>query len=110
MTMVLTVAVPSLVAVEMRSRHRSRVVTTVDDVAFITSVRVVRRIRIGNEALDPDRAEVEAFIPEHQRLGIEARRNDWISPEYLRCYARLSLNQKSLREFFDSGEHEWRIE
>lgn len=106
MTMVLTVAVPVRMAVEMRVGRRTRVTSMVDDVAFVTSVRRLRRIQHVGGSLDPDRVTVEAFIPEHQRRGVEAIKGSWLSDEYLRCYARLSLNRKSLREFFESGELE----
>ncbi|PXW28241.1 hypothetical protein [Paraburkholderia caballeronis] len=106
MTMVLTVLVPSPVVVELRSGHRTRLSYRVDDVEFVTGVRALRRIRRADGSFDADRVEVEAFIPEHQRRGVEAPKKDWITPEYLRCYAFLVDNCKSLRDFFESGELE----
>jgi len=106
MTMVLTVAVPMRVASEMRVGRRTRVVNLVEDVALITSVRRLRRIRHAGGSLDDDRCVVEAFIPEHERCAIEAVKGSWLSHEYLRCYARLSLNRKTLSPFFESGEFE----
>lgn len=109
MTLVLSVSVPSLVVVEVRSRHRARVMTTVDDVALITSVRAVRRIQRRDGSLDPDRVEVEAFIPDQYKAGLQPRKGDWLDSGYLRCHAKLAHNRKSLREFFESGELELRV-
>jgi len=106
MTMVLSVAVPMRVAVEVRSRRRVRVTSIVDDVPLVTSVRRLRRIQHIGGSLDPDRVIVEAFIPDHERGYIEASKGSWLESDYLRCYARLSLNGKTLRDFFESGEME----
>jgi hypothetical protein len=102
MTMVLTTDVPTLVATEY-GRYRNRVAYVPGEAEHVARVRVIRRIRLASGELDPDRAEVEVYVPEDRRRSIEAPRAAWVTPEYLRCSARLSKNRKSLREFFESG-------
>ncbi|MFT0167500.1 hypothetical protein ACLKMY_00530 [Paraburkholderia mimosarum] len=105
MTMVLTTDVPTLVPATY-GRYRNRITYVSGTAEHVARVRVVRRIRLADGTFDPDRAEVEVFVPEDRRAVIEAPRGSWVTPEYLRCIARLSKNRKSLRDFFDSGSFE----
>jgi hypothetical protein len=108
MTMVLTTDVPTLVPVAY-GRYRNRISYVAGDAEHVARVRVVRRIVLTDGTLDPDKAEVEVYVPEDRRGAIEAPRAAWVTPEYLRCSALLSKNRKSLRDFFDSGEMERRV-
>lgn len=103
--MVLTVEVPSIVSVQY-GRYRNRISHVPGDVEYTARVRVVRRIRLADGSLDPDRVEVEVFVREDLRRGIAARRDDWIDGEYLRCKALVTKNPKTLRPFLESGELE----
>lgn len=105
MTMVLTTDVPTLVP-KIYGKHRNRITYVTGEAAHVARVRVVRRVELPGGALDPDLAEVEVYIPEDRRAGIEAPKGAWVDREYLRCTARFSKNRKSLREFFESGEME----
>ena len=102
MTMVLTTDVPTLVAAEY-GRYRNRIAYVPGEAEHVARVRVIRRIKLADGTLDPDRAEVEVYVPEDRRRGIEAPRAKWVTPEYLLASARLSKNRKTLREFFESG-------
>lgn len=105
MTTVLTTDVPTLVAAAY-GRYRNRIAYIPGEAEHVARVRVLRRKRLADGTLDPDRIEVEVFVPEDRRASIEAPRSAWVTPEYLRCTARLSKNRKTLREFFESGELE----
>ncbi|WP_028205004.1 hypothetical protein [Paraburkholderia nodosa] len=98
MTLVLTTEVPTMVA----TSYRGRVSYQPGFAEHIARVRVVRRIRLADGSLDPERAEVEVYVPEDRRAGIEAPRDAWVTPEYLRCRALRSKNRRSLRDFFES--------
>ncbi|MBN3853818.1 hypothetical protein G3N59_10540 [Paraburkholderia sp. Ac-20340] len=105
MTLVLTVEVPSL-APAVYGRYRNRIAYVAADVEMNSSVRVVRRLARQDGTLRDDAVEVEVFVPEDRRNGVEAPRAAWVTPEYLRCRAIVSKNRKSLREFIESGERE----
>ncbi|POR52774.1 hypothetical protein B0G62_10471 [Paraburkholderia eburnea] len=105
MTMVLITDVPTLIpAIYGKYRNRITYVAGYDE--YVARVRVIRRKKLADGSLDPDLAEVEVYVPDDRRAGIEAPRGAWVDAEYLRCTARLSKNRKSLRDFFDSGELE----
>ncbi|MBB2981764.1 hypothetical protein [Paraburkholderia tropica] len=105
MTTVLTTDVPTLVP-KIYGKYRNRITYVTGEAEYVARVRVVRRVVLSDGVLDPDLAEVEVYVPEDRRAGIEAPRGAWVDGEYLRCTARLSKNGKSLREFFESGEME----
>lgn len=102
MTMVLTTEVPTMVA----TPFRGRVSYQRGFAEHVARVRVIRRIRLADGSLDPERVEVEVYVPEDRRAGIEAPPGAWVTPEYLRCRALLSKNRKSLRAFFESDATE----
>ncbi|MBB2928373.1 hypothetical protein [Paraburkholderia silvatlantica] len=104
MKLVLTVEVPSIVAVEL-GRYR-RVTYVPGDCELNSRVRAVRRIVRADGTLESERVEVEVFVPEERRRAVEAPRSAWITPEYLRCKALVSKNRKSLAAFLDSGDRE----
>jgi hypothetical protein len=106
--LILTVEVPSLVLVEW-GRYR-RIFSTPGDVEMISRVRAVRRIARSDGSFDPERVEVEVFVPPDRRRAIEARPEAWITPEYLRCKALVSKNRKSLAALLDSGAREMLFE
>lgn len=108
MTMVLTVEVPSVVAVEhVRYRRLSYVP---GDVEYTAAVRVVRRITRADGTFDPGRVEVEVFIPASRRRAVEVPRSRWVDDEYLRCIALVAKNRKTLRDFLESGAVELRTD
>ncbi|MFD1557073.1 hypothetical protein ACFSHT_15840 [Paraburkholderia silviterrae] len=108
MTMVLTTDVPTIVPTTY-GRGRSRLAYVPGFAEYIARVRVVRRMQLADGTLDPERAEVEVYVPEDRRAGIEAPKSAWVDEEYLRCIARLSKNRKTLRDFFESGVMELRV-
>jgi hypothetical protein len=109
MKLVLTCEVPSVGAVEI-GRYR-KLVYVPADVELNSRVRAVRRIAGRDGALETERVEVEVFVPEDRRRAVEApRRDDWVTPEYLRCKALVSKNRKSLAAFMDSGDSEWNLD
>lgn len=105
--MVLTVQVPKLVAV-FYGKHRNRYSAVEGLVPLVTSVRAVRLI-VREGAPDPVAVQVDAFIPERERRGIEGRATKWITPEVYRCIAYIRENRKSLAAFLASGDLEWRL-
>ncbi|QBQ99233.1 hypothetical protein [Paraburkholderia pallida] len=108
MKLVLTVEVPSVVAVEV-GRYR-RLTYVPGDCELNSRVRAVRRLVNRDGTFEAERVEVEVFVPEDRRRAVETHRSNWVTPEYLRCKALVSKNRKSLAAFMDSGDREWNLE
>ncbi|WP_321878457.1 hypothetical protein [Paraburkholderia bannensis] len=112
MRLMLTCEVPSVVAVE-HGRY-GRVSYVPGDVEYEARPRVVRRIRRADGSLDPDRVEVEVFVPRARRAGVEAKRGAWRDADelgaWLVCRALVSKNRKTIRPFIESGELELRTD
>lgn len=112
MTPMLTCEVPSIVAVD-RGRY-GRVSYVPGDIEYEARPRVVRRIRLADGAFDPNRVEVEVFVPRARRGGVEAKRDAWRDADelgaWLVCRALVSKNRKTLRPFLESGEIELRTD
>lgn len=106
--LVLTVEVPTLVAVEY-GKYRNRIAYVPGDAELNSRVRAVRRIVRADGTLDPDQIEVEVFVPEYYRSAVEAPRSRWVSDEYLRARALVSKNRKSLAALIASGDMEWQL-
>ena len=57
-----------------------------------------------------DTVEVDAWIPEARRRGVDAPKGAWVGDGVLRTRARIDQNRKSLAPLLASGELEWREE